>query len=255
MNQFSALEKLTQNGYVTFHLEGANSLIDQVNSEIEDLVSSGNFRTNSRIYSYNDSPRIVESWRHSPAAKSLAKHPQIIALLSDYFGSSIRPFSTINFLRSTEQPLHSDYVHFGTVPSFQLAAAWIALEDIDPRSGPIQVVPGSHKWPEFEYAMLGLPIARSIGDVRRYYTLYESWVTDELQRTCSSPITPELKKGDAIVWLANLLHGSPNCEDNTLTRRSQVTHYYTESAEIHYNPAFSRPSNSQYARRIVEFID
>ncbi len=248
-------ELLKTDGYVIIHLNGADELIDTVNDDIERLIASGAYRTNAKFYSYNDSPRVVESWKHSESVKRLSKHPQVLELLEEHFGTRVRPFSTINFIRSTEQPLHSDYVHFGTVPPFQLAAAWIALEDIDPRSGPIQLVPRSHLWAEFEYQQLGLPVARSIGDVRRYYSIYEDWVRDEVSKTNSIVLTPEIRRGDAIIWLANLLHGSPECIDNKLSRRSQVTHYYTENVRTYYNPAFSQPTNAKYASRVVEFID
>ena len=35
-------------------------------------------------------------------------------------------------------------------------------------------------------------------------------------------ITPRMKKGDCIIWAANLLHGSPKCLNNKLYRKSQV---------------------------------
>ena len=65
------------------------------------------------------------------------------------------PFSTINFLTSTQQPLHSDYAHFGTIPELLLAGSWIALEDISPDSGPLQIVPTSHKWNIYRYSENG----------------------------------------------------------------------------------------------------
>ena len=52
--------------------------------------------------------------------------------------------STINFKR-TEQPLHSDYMHFASKPDLYLAGCWIALEDINEKNGPLIVVPQSHK--------------------------------------------------------------------------------------------------------------
>ncbi len=249
--QMYSLEK---DGFVVISLPQSDSLIDNINLEIDQLVKSGKFRTNSSFYSYNESPRIVESWKHSSAATRLAFHPQIITVLADYFKAIPRPFSTINFLHSTQQPLHSDFVHFGTVPAFHLAAAWVALEDIHPDSGPIQVVPGSHRWPEFVYSQLGLPIARSLGDVARHYRAYEQWVLSDLKARNAETISPRLKKGDAIIWLANLLHGSPDCVNVKLSRKSQVTHYHTDQVTLHYNPAFSSPSEGRFLRRNMEYL-
>jgi ectoine hydroxylase-related dioxygenase (phytanoyl-CoA dioxygenase family) len=248
------LEELRTNGFTILKLKDIESVIEQVNDDVERLILDGSYKTNSKFYSYNDSPRIVESWKYSAAAKLLAFNTQIVSLLTEYFEALIKPFSTINFIRSTQQPLHSDYVHFGTDPAFHLAAAWVALEDIDPIAGPIQVVPGSHLWPEFLYSQIGLPIARSLSDVSGFYREYENWVRTELKLKQVQVQTPDMKKGDAIIWLANLLHGSPDCQNPMLSRRSQVTHYHTDQVELFYNPVFSDPLKGKFLKRKLEFI-
>jgi len=248
------LDKFDEDGYVVIRLNGANELIDTINCDVDQLIESGNYKTNSKIYSYNNSPRIVESWKYSVAAKNLAFNEQITDFLSSYYQAVPRPFSTINFLRSTEQPLHSDYVHFGTIPQFRLAAVWVALEDIDYRSGPIQVVAGSHRMSEFTYSQIGLPVARSLGDIKRHYEIYENWVRSEVSNLKSQIITPNLQKGDAIIWQANLLHGSPDCLDNGISRKSQVIHYHFDDTEVFYNPSFSDPIKEKYVLRDVKFI-
>ena len=40
------------------------------------------------------------------------------------------------------------------------------------------------------------------------------------------------KKGQALIWAANLLHGGSHQTDPTLTRWSQVTHYYFEGLRL-----------------------
>jgi ectoine hydroxylase-related dioxygenase (phytanoyl-CoA dioxygenase family) len=248
-------EEFEQNGFVVFSLHDAQDLIAEINSDIEGMIHGGEFSTNSRIYQYNNSPRIVESWKHSSAAKQLAFHPEIIEYLTKLFGCRPKPFSTINFVRSTQQPLHSDYIHFGTVPHFRLAAAWVALEDIDPRSGPLQIVRGSHKLPALDYSDLGLPTAKSLGDVKRHYSIYEDFIKFTVNYQFKENVcTPSLKAGDVLIWAANVLHGSPTCEDNRLSRRSQVIHYHFEGTEIFYNPAFSNLNTQKFLKRNVEFI-
>ena len=46
------------------------------------------------------------------------------------------------------------------------------------------------------------------------------------------------KKGQALIWAANLLHGGSPQINPKLTRWSQVTHYYFENC-VYYTPAFS----------------
>ena len=66
------------------------------------------------------------------SCKRLSLSQIVINTLESLYDASPKAFSTINFLHSTQQPLHSDYVHFGTLPEGRLAGSWIALEDINP---------------------------------------------------------------------------------------------------------------------------
>ena len=57
-------------------------------------------------------------------------------------------------------------------------------------------------------------------------------------------IAPErltVKKGQALIWAANLLHGGDEHRDRTRTRWSQVTHYYFEGCS-YYTPMGSDPA-------------
>jgi len=244
-----------RDGFVTGHLSD-DSVIDEAVFDLKRISAVGAFRTNSQIYSYNTSPRIVEAWRQSHAIHRLVYDDAVMRFLHLLYSSNPLAFSTINFLKSTEQPLHSDYVHFGTQPHFRLAAAWIALEDIQIASGPLQVVPGSHRSDFFCYSDLGFGPAKSLTDIKTMYTQYEIHVAQQIGANKSGlmPHVPLLKKGDFLIWDANLLHGSPICIDPSLSRLSQVNHYHFSDVELFYNPAFSQPKRGKFVKRKVEFI-
>jgi ectoine hydroxylase-related dioxygenase (phytanoyl-CoA dioxygenase family) len=84
--------------------------------------------------------------------------------------------------------------------------------------------------------------------------MYEDHIRTELKQSNEEAIAPQLAAGDVIIWSANLLHGSPICEDNSLSRRSQVTHYHFSETEMFYNPSFSKIHEQKFVRRNVEFI-
>ena len=172
-----------ENGYLIFNIND-DFLIDKVNSDIQKILKKEKkIKKNSKIFSYNESPRIVESYKKSINCKLLAKHPKILDMLKFLYKQEPLAFSTINFLTSTQQPLHSDYSHFGTIPELLLIGTWIALEDIDPESGPLQIVPGSHKWNVYRYSEQNNgKIPSSLDEIKKQYTLYEHWVKKEIQK-------------------------------------------------------------------------
>ncbi|WP_369828435.1 hypothetical protein [Erythrobacter sp. SAORIC-644] len=55
-------------------------------------------------------------------------------------------------------------------------------------------------------------------------------------------------KGQALIWTANLLHGASQQTNPTLTRWSQVTHYFFDDC-IYYTPAFSDEAHGRLAPR------
>ena len=51
-------------GYIIFNIDD-NNLIDEVNNDIENILKNEkSLKKNTKIYSYNDSPRIVESYTY-----------------------------------------------------------------------------------------------------------------------------------------------------------------------------------------------
>ena len=69
MNELEEIKsKFDNDGYIIFNIND-NELIDAVNLDIKNHLESGQFKTNSKIYSYNESPRIVESHKFSENTK------------------------------------------------------------------------------------------------------------------------------------------------------------------------------------------
>jgi ectoine hydroxylase-related dioxygenase (phytanoyl-CoA dioxygenase family) len=126
-----------------------------------------------------------------------------------------------------------------------MCGVWIALEDITMDSGPLIYYPGSHKLPF--YTMEKLKIEP--GNYNEYEKKIEKIILE-------SGLTPEygiIKKGDIIIWHANLIHGGSKRNDNTLTRKSMVIHYFFENCK-YWTPLLSKPNNIIY-RDPSTFVD
>lgn len=186
----------------------------------------------------NNSLRIQDAWQYHDDIKSIATNPKIIALLSKLYGKQAFAFQTLNFPVGTQQHVHTDSIHFSSVPERYMCGVWVALEDINPDAGPLVYYPGSQKWPILYNEMLGKRVGKT-----NYKLAQEPYEPIWREMVKNSGIQPETfcaKKGQALIWAANLLHGGSPQINPELTRWSQVTHYYFEGCS-YYTPAFSDP--------------
>ena len=67
--------------------------------------------------------------------------------------------------------MHSDYIHFGTLPELYLAGAWFALEDVDDTNGPLIVSPKSHKLGSIDFTDLNLSIPKTTTELKKLHNL------------------------------------------------------------------------------------
>jgi hypothetical protein len=185
----------------------------------------------------SDAPqRVQDVWVYNEDVRAIASNPEILNLLSKLYGRQAFPFQTLNFPVGTQQHLHSDSIHFSSIPERFMCAVWLAMEDVRADAGPLTYLPGSHKWPILNNVMIG---RRGFSSDRQSAQGPFEAAWDALVET--SGIQEELffaRKGQALIWAANLLHGGSSQRDPKLTRWSQVTHYYFEDC-IYYTPAFS----------------
>ena len=197
--------------------------------------------------------RIQDAWQFDDDVRSVAANAVVLDLLSKLYGRRAFPFQTLNFPVGTQQDAHSDSVHFSSLPERFMCGVWLAMEDVSPDAGPLFYLPGSHRWPIVTNALIGRrgydspltsaqdPYGPSWNALREAYGAQEDVFLP--------------RKGQALIWCANLLHGGSRQTNPRLTRWSQVTHYYFEDC-IYYTPAFSDEAVGRLAlRELVSISD
>ncbi len=182
--------------------------------------------------------RLQDAWSFDENVRRIAANQNVIDLLSRLYGRRAWPFQTLNFPVGTQQHFHTDAVHFSSVPERFMCGVWVALEDVDEDSGPLVYYPGSHAWPIHTNEHLGRCSAELeyLTTQSMYEPLWEALVR-------AHGAEPELflaRKGQALIWAANLLHGGEPQRDKNRTRWSQVTHFFFEDC-AYYTPMRSDP--------------
>lgn len=243
------------NGYVVVDLKLSKNYINSTIKDIKKLAYDSNSKKNPKYYHYNENPRIIEGFKKSKFIKDLCHHKTVINLLKKLYEKKPIPINSINFIKGTDQPLHSDYIHFGSIPHKYLAAAWIALENTDYDNGTISVVPGSHKLDIVDYETFNLPTPSSTEEISKFYKIYENYIKNVVKSKKLKTKYIKLKPGQAIIWAANLLHGGKKIIDKKRTRFSQVIHYHFENCKLIYNPMFSSLSEGRFSERNIKKLE
>jgi ectoine hydroxylase len=228
------LKQWPDNGYLILKNCFEPEEIDAINAEIDSLLEQKKVR-----FRYNNR-KIMFSMYASRLIQRAATDKRITDVMKFILQMPVVAFQNINFFKGSEQKAHSDSIHMTTFPPGYLIAAWIALEDIDSTNGPLFYLPGSHKLPyllndKYEHGGGKLILGSEA------YEKYEVHLAEEIKRTAFAEKEFHAKKGDVLIWHANLLHGGKAITDEQRTRKSMVVHFYGEDV-IKYHEITQRPS-------------
>ncbi len=209
-----------------------------IDPEIPDFDNKASSIIQGLSNEYIEDPvRIADAWRFHPYIKELAAHQKILDLLKVLYRLDPIPFQTLNFRVGTQQRTHSDTLHFQSVPHRFMAGVWIALEDIDEDNGPLHYYPKSHKLPCYDFHDIALT-SSATKKTLDLYKQYEDFVSTLMEEKKFEKKEVKIKKGQALVWAANLFHGGSPIRDTSRSRHSQVTHYYFSGCR-YYTPMLS----------------
>jgi ectoine hydroxylase-related dioxygenase (phytanoyl-CoA dioxygenase family) len=110
-----------------------------------------------------------------------------------------------------------------------MCGVWVALEDIDEGNGALVYYPGSHKLPEVKMEDI------APGPGKQHYDKYEDHIEGIVKKHNLRSERAIIKKGQCLIWSANLIHGGGSHPEKHRTRHSQVTHYFFEGCQ-NYTP-------------------
>ena len=215
---------MNRDGYCIIKLidPGFQLRIDQVVRELEP-----NLAEQLRFWETGSagSPRLQDGWMDLPAVRAMALEPVILNLLRQLYGREPFAFQTLNFAVGSEQHFHSDAIHFHSYPHGFMCGVWFALQDIEAESGPLHYFPGSHRMPYLSAQALGLNPDQIAAEAQPQ-TLFEAHWQKAVAEKGLQPERFLARRGDVLIWHANLLHGGEPVQNRQLRRWSQVVHYF-----------------------------
>ncbi len=173
--------------------------------------------------------KILDLHVHLESSYDLIFAPAILDFLTDIFQDEVLAFQNLFFEYGSQQGCHQDTAFVYVEPPYQFAASWIALEDIVENSGELFFYPGSQHLDDLIFSGGTKALPGGDPDAPHYSQTLERLAAEAgLSRELL-----HIKKGDALIWAADLIHGgAPILARHT--RRSLVTHYCPVGASVPY---------------------
>jgi ectoine hydroxylase-related dioxygenase (phytanoyl-CoA dioxygenase family) len=170
---------------------------------------------------YDDVTKVSDVHSYFSGAGELIFPPPVLRFLTQIYERPPVVFQTMTMRKGSQENLHIDTGPLTLTEPMAMAASWVALEDVQPRSGEFQFVPGSHRLTELLH--YGTDKGHG-GDFQEYQTILQTTMKMCEERGLTTE-TFRAKKGDVLIWHADLMHGGVEIEDPSRTRKSLVAHF------------------------------
>jgi len=239
------LEAFHRDGFVILEQAIAPELVEQICMDMRSAPEHpGKFFGKLRGQSVAASQQVVweQKFRfidlhiNSLAARKAIFSPRISRFLMHLYQGPVLAFQSLSFNVGSQQQMHQDTAYVVVERPYTLTASWIALEDVVEGSGELQYIPGSHRFPDFLFSGQHKSWVKKRDGVGAHERYVESLYAHARDRHL--PVKSFLaKKGDVLIWAADLAHGGSMISNPDATRRSLVTHYCPKGVLPNYGLA------------------
>lgn len=201
--------------------------------------------------------RLVNFHLASEASMRLAKNAEAMRILDFVFGREAAVHTSLTFQYSTMQQLHRDSPYFHTFPKNLFVGVWSALQDIDPDSGPLSYIPGSHRFEVDQHAYYREAL-EALGDAEAArgsaLARYQQEIT-ERGEAMGGRTYGLLKAGDIAIWHPQLVHGGSHANRPELKRRSMVAHCCPVGTQVFVDDVFVAHQDNESPAPYYDYVE
>jgi hypothetical protein len=165
--------------------------------------------------------KVLNLHAQMPEATRVALAGPVLKFLRKLFLRPPLAFQSLYFTYGTRQHMHQDTAYVPVNSPMEMVGVWIALEDVQPGTGELQYFVGSHRIPEYRFDGRWRSKRSDDPDDEPFLRhVYEQSVAAGCELVRFLP-----KKGDVLIWHADLVHGGAQDGREGATRKSFVTHF------------------------------
>lgn len=167
--------------------------------------------------------KLNDLFLNSDVVRKIAAGERITPILSELLGGDTPMIcNSLNFEFGSQQDFHVDTFFMPSPTPNKMIASWVALEDVTADSGPLTYYPASHKIPPYLFSNGKTNV------MGHEMPAFSEYINKEIAERNLKPETFLAKQGDVFIWHSQLFHGGYPIANKRKTRRSLVTHYFTQ---------------------------
>ncbi len=169
------------------------------------------------------------SYMAIPSIRDVCLYRPLVDLVERLVGEPVGLFLTLSGLETTRRTWHQDFYLKPGYENVNYCAAWIAVGDVDPDSGPYEFVPGTHRLPSMRQELVWEWLTPEERSSPASYRIAETFVTDACAKMfVEREFEPQFfipKRGDVLIWHHSLLHQGSRARRPELMRPGLIAHY------------------------------
>jgi phytanoyl-CoA hydroxylase len=150
------------------------------------------------------------------ATESVLAAPPLAAVFRVLLADTPKIVQSMYFEGNSATWEHQDSYYLDSEQVGEMAAAWIAIEDIAARAGRFFICPGSHRIKLAEHGFEN--------NIAEHHDVYIESVVAKIRELQLEIRAPALAKGDVLFWNALTIHGSLKTQDPRYSRSSVTCH-------------------------------
>jgi Phytanoyl-CoA dioxygenase (PhyH) len=231
------LRRWLSDGYIILPKAVPEDLVDRLETDVEAIWSDSSsarcfveyypgedtsYRIQRAGSRFKDVPtKLLDLYAHLESARRIVFHDSILRFLSLIFERPALAFQCLYFRWGSRQAIHQDSAFVKVSSPLEFAASWIALENIQPESGELEYYVGSHQLEDYLFDDQYKWMPTKSGE-------YDRFIESLRERSEAKGLKRErflARKGDVLIWHADLAHGGRREVRPGITRKSIVTHY------------------------------
>ncbi|HTP40150.1 MAG TPA: phytanoyl-CoA dioxygenase family protein [Steroidobacteraceae bacterium] len=150
------------------------------------------------------------------ATEQVLTSPALVACFRLLLGEAPKLVQSMYFEGNSATWEHQDSYYLDSEKVGEMAAAWIAVEDIGAAAGRFFICPGSHRISLRDHSLLN--------NIAGNHEAYIQSVVREIRERKLEIRAPRLNQGDVLFWNSLTIHGSLDSQDAHRSRSSITCH-------------------------------